>query len=101
MKAIFQGIALAALLTSATLGQTLPDDLELVASNSIPGYAFSWYSIANWPVWPPLPARIIDGDVYVSISLGTNVFFIDDRESTLLRMSEDSGLLPPGYDPNS
>jgi hypothetical protein len=59
----------------------LPDDLQLVATNSLPVHA-SWYSVQRWGHFPPSPvnwcAHREDVLYYRSTTFGTNRIIIDD-----------------------
>jgi hypothetical protein len=114
---IVLGLAAAAATSFGRLpqaGQTqapLPSDLVQISSNQVPGSCGNLYSMAYWPVWPPLPAgfaQVPGYSLYYSPSM--NSVFLDDRAAVagaaMMNFSESGwSFWPPGggdtnaYDP--
>src|SRR6266403_4675752 len=76
----------------------LPNDLILISSADAPIYGTFW-SLAYWPDYPPLPYNGFDmaADLYYSPSLGypVRVIWVDDRARVAARMLTESGDPPP------
>ena len=84
MKTILSvGLAVGCIFTAlrAAASQPLPNDLQLVASDSLPAHG-TWISVQRWGKFPPSPVNWCAGrdDVlyYRSPSFGTNKIIIDD-----------------------
>jgi hypothetical protein len=76
----------------------LPNDLTPIASADAPIYGTFW-SLAYWPDYPPLPFNGFDmaADLYYSPGLGypVRVIWVDDRAKVAARMLTESSDPPP------
>src|SRR5712675_894410 len=76
----------------------LPNDLTAISSADAPIYGTFW-SLAYWPDYPPLPYNGFDmaADLYYSPSLGypVRVIWVDDRGKVAARMLSESSDPPP------
>src|SRR6266481_9847927 len=74
----------------------LPNDLTPIASADAPIYGTYW-SIAYWPDFPPLPFNGWDlsADLFYSPSVGPSVIWVDDRALVAGRMLTESSDPPP------
>ncbi len=83
--------------------QDLPSDLTAISQADVPMFA-TYFSIAYWPDYPPLPFNGWDseGTLYYSPTYGTSYIWVDDRALVAGRVftsdSDDSPLIPPGGD---
>jgi hypothetical protein len=85
--------ALALVVWLPAFAQSLPDDLIAVGTNGYPTPPTAWFSMANWPAWPPFPLNSLQGDEYYSPSYGADTIFVDDLLATYNRF-ERNGINP-------
>jgi hypothetical protein len=78
MKTITLLLALFTFWTSQA--QDLPNDLTAISQVDAPPFA-TYYSIAYWPDYPPLPWNAWDSEAYLyySPTYGTGYIWVDDR----------------------
>jgi hypothetical protein len=80
----------------ASQAQDLPNDLTAISQADAPLFA-TYYSIAYWPDYPPLPWNSWDSaaDLYYSPTYGTSYLWVDDRAKVAGRMLTESDDPPP------
>ncbi len=77
--------------------QPLPNDLQLVPSDSLPGRGTTWWSVSRWGKFPPSPVNWCAGRTnvlyYRSPSFGTNKIIIDDTQVDYTQQAQATATL--------
>src|SRR5256885_14914888 len=73
--------------------QDLPNDLQSVST--APTYS-TYFSIANWPVFPPCPVNCWGESNPLYYSPSWNAIFVDDRASTAEQLLSSDASSPSG-----
>jgi hypothetical protein len=96
MKTFTLVLALSTFCFCATQAQDLPNDLTAISQADAPAFG-TYYSIAYWPDYPPLPWNAWDSgaDLYYSPTYGTSYIWVDDRAKVAGRMLTESVDPPP------
>jgi hypothetical protein len=96
MKTITLVLALFTFCFCVSKAQDLPNDLTAISQADAPPFA-TYYSIAYWPDYPPLPWNAWDSaaDLYYSPTYGTSYIWVDDRAKVAGRMLTESVDPPP------
>lgn len=89
-------IALSMFCLCASHAQDLPNDLTPISQSDAPPFA-TYFSVAYWPDYPPLPWNAWDSaaDLYYSPTYGPTYLWVDDRALVASRMLTESVDPPP------
>jgi hypothetical protein len=74
----------------------LPTDLAPIAASDIPSSVCNYYSIQNFPWWPPLPWNWLSASnvvLYVSPPLGANTIFVGDQDIDYAQQAAEAHVL--------
>ncbi len=102
-KLLLTALVSIVLSTYSIKAQDLPNDLTAISQTDVPVFA-TYFSIAYWPDYPPLPFNGWDsgGTLYYSPTYGTSYIWVDDRALVAGRMftsdTDDPPPIPDGGD---